>query len=418
MAVVPPALFLVVCSLRLTVASAAPATSAAGGRSATALQVEGAQLKDASAQMIVLRGVNHHGFVDVPDGAWEAPGKPLYSGMGHWEPAVVKQTLDEYRKLGFNVVRFHTIVEWWKKNPQTYKDPWRSVTYPEPYRQMIKDVIQWAGERGLYVIFDFYAMKNTDGKHSGQETLPWPPYNRYPEVVGSRAEFIEIWKSVARELGPFPNVLFELYNEPNGDKKAESEWFSFCQEAIAAIRVGAKNPIVVQWDYQCWVNLDYPPPQNPASTLAWIERHPLKGDNILYGTHKYRNSGGGGPGTVHRTQGGLVNLWEMPEVRQGLELDLFSHTLRDLKKPVLVTEIGAYLKNPGDELSHELAWFKNTLAVLNGLGIGYVGWAWQSDEQIDHDMLHQGVPNQGGRVLLDSLKGSGNSVAPSPAQRQ
>jgi hypothetical protein len=85
---------------------------------------------------------------------------------------------------------------------------------------------------------------------------------------------------------------------------------------------------------------------------------------------------------------------------------------------VLVTEIGAYLKHPGDELNHELAWFKNTLAILNGLGIGYVGWAWQSDEQIDHGMLHQGVPNQGGRVLLDSLKGSGNSVAPSPAQRQ
>jgi aryl-phospho-beta-D-glucosidase BglC (GH1 family) len=113
---------------------------------------------------------------------------------------------------------------------------------------MMKNVIQWAGERGLYVIFDYFAMKNTEGKQSGQETLPWPPYNRHPEVVGSRAEFIEIWKSVARELGPFPNVLFELYNEPNGDEKAETEWFSFCQEAIAAIRAGVKNPIIVQWD--------------------------------------------------------------------------------------------------------------------------------------------------------------------------
>jgi len=99
-------------------------------------------------------------------------------------------------------------------------------------------------------------------------------------------------------------------------------------------------------------------------------------------------------------------------------LDLFPHTLKDLKKPVLVTEIGAYLKHPGDDLSHELAWFKNTLAVLKGLGVGYVGWAWQSDEQIDHGMLHQGVPNRGGQVLLDSLQGSGNSVAPSHAPRQ
>jgi hypothetical protein len=53
-------------------------------------------------------------------------------------------------------------------------------------------------------------MKNIQGKKSGQETLPWPPYNRYPDVVGSRAEFVTIWESVAQELGTFPNVLFEF----------------------------------------------------------------------------------------------------------------------------------------------------------------------------------------------------------------
>jgi aryl-phospho-beta-D-glucosidase BglC (GH1 family) len=391
------------CPLCLTAALAAPAAPVAEFFSAPALHVDGASLKDAAGKTIILRGVNHHGFVDVPDGAWDAPGQPLYSGMGHWDPRVVKGTLDEYRKHGFNVVRFHTIVEWWKHNPRTYKDQWRSVAYPEPYRQMIKDTIQWAGERGLYVIFDFFAMRNIEGKQSGQESLPWPPYNRHPDVVASSTEFTEIWKSVAQELGAFPNVLFELYNEPHGDDKAEAEWFSFCQETVAALRVTAKNLIIVQWDYQCWVNLDYPPPQYRASTLAWIERHPLTGENLVYGTHLYRNSGGGGPGAVHRTQNGLVNLWDIADVRQGLELALFPHILRDLQKPVLVTEIGADLKHPGDELSHELSWFKNTLAVLNDWSVGYVGWAWQSDEQIDHGMLHRGIPNQAGRVFIDSL---------------
>jgi len=384
-------------------AAAAPPDSAA-----TALHVDGAKLKDATGKTILLRGINHHGFVDAPDGAWDAPGKPLFSGIGHWDPAVIKGALEEYRQLGFNVLRFHTVVEWWKENPRSYQDPWRSLTYSQPYRQMLKDTIQWAGERGLYVIFDFFAMKNIQGKQSGQETLPWPPYNRYPDVVGSRADFLAIWKSVAQELAAFPNVLFELYNEPNGDEKAEAEWFAFCEQALPAIHAHAANPVIIQWDYACWVNLDYPPPQGRASTLAWVERHPLKGDNIIYGTHLYRNSGGGGPGAIHRSKNTAVNLWEEEDIRQGLELALFPHTVREIKKPLLVTEIGAYLKYKGQdrsqELSHELLWFKSTLTTLNGWGIGYVDWAWQSDEHIDHGALHQGRPNQAGQIFLDSLK--------------
>ena len=376
------------------------------------LHVDGARLKDARGNTVLLRGVNHHGFVDVPDGGWDAPGQPLFSGMGHWDPAVVKGTLGDYHRLGFNVVRFHTIVEWWKENPRSYKDPWRSVTYPEPYRQMLKDTIQWAGERGLYVILDFFAMKNTAGKQSGQESLPWPPYNRHPDVVGSRGEFVALWKSVAHDLGPLPNVLFELYNEPHGDEQAEAEWFAFCEEALAGIREFTRNPVIIQWDYQCWVNLDYPPPQHRASTLAWVERYPLKAENIVYGTHLYRNSGGGGPGGVHRSKNGLVNLWEAGDVRQGLELSGFAHTVRDLQKPLLVTEIGAYMAYKGkdreEQLGHELLWFKNTLAALNDWGIGYVGWVWRSDEHLDHGALHQGRPNQAGQAFLDSLRPPAN----------
>src|SRR5664279_5432229 len=79
--------------------------------------------------------------------------------------------------------------------------------------------------------------------------------------------------------------------------------------------------------------LSYPPPQSRASTLAWVERHPLTGENLVYGTHLNRNSGGGGPGAVHRTQNGLVNLWGIADVRQGLDLALFPRVLRNLQKP-------------------------------------------------------------------------------------
>jgi len=107
---------------------------------------------------------------------------------------------------------------------------------------------------------------------------------------------------------------------------------------------------------------------------------------------------------VHRTLHGLTNLWEPADVRQGLELALFRHTLDALKKPLLVTEIGAFLKYDNDQLTHELLWFKNTLGILNQWKIGYVDWAWQSDEQLDHGSLHRGLPNQAGRIFLDALK--------------
>ncbi len=224
-------------------------------------------LLDDAGRVVVLRSVNQHGFLDVPDGAWNAPGEALYSGMGQWRPEVIQATFDAYRQHGFNVVRFHTVVDWWKTNPRTYRDQYRDVTYPKPYRELMEDTIAWAGERGLYVIFDFFALRNENGVQSGQESLPWAPWGSDPEVVANRGEFVEIWSSVATALGNHPNVLFELYNEPHGDAEAEAEWFTFVKEVLPAIRAHSDNPVLVQRDYMCWVNLDYPPPEHSASTL-------------------------------------------------------------------------------------------------------------------------------------------------------
>ena len=367
------------------------------------LQVDGRHLRDSAGHTVVLRGVNQHGFLDVPDGAWDAPGEELYAGMGQWRPEVVQATLDDYRAFGFNVVRFHTIVEWWKNDPQTYSDPYRDVTYPKPYRELMADVVGWAAERGLYVIFDFFALRNVDGVQSGQESLPWPPWGRDAEVVADRAEFIAVWETVAEELGAQPNVLFELYNEPHGDAETEAEWFRFVDEVVPVVRARSDNLVIVQWDYMCWVNLDYPPPQYEASTLGWIERHSPSGEGLVFGTHFYRNSGGGGSGSVHRTEGGLVNLWERADIEAGLEAALFREALDDWDVPLLVTEIGAYLSGDDQDQSQEVQWLDNALSVLNEWNVGYVGWAWRSDEQLDHGMLHDGEPNAAGEAFLASL---------------
>ena len=105
----------------------------------------------------------------------------------------------------------------------------------------------------------------------------------------------------------------------------------------------------------------------------------------------------------HRSGPPLVNLWEKADLQQAFTLALLPHVSNELKKPLLVTEIGAYLANGGDDEAHELAWFKNALSLLNQWGIGYVAWGWASDAQIHHGMVHEGKPNEAGKVMLDSL---------------
>lgn len=147
------------------------------------LHVDGSEIKDAQGRPVILRGINHYQYVNSLDGTW---GPERWNDLlrAEWNPDEIKSQLDEYHRLGFNVLRFHTLVDWWKRNPDSRWMLWHTVTYPEPYRAMLKDVARWAAERDLYIIFDFFGMKTRYGINTGQEAMPWPPYNRYPDVVG------------------------------------------------------------------------------------------------------------------------------------------------------------------------------------------------------------------------------------------
>jgi aryl-phospho-beta-D-glucosidase BglC (GH1 family) len=364
------------------------------------LHADGRHLKDAEGKGVVLRGVNKPGFVDCPDGWWNAPGGSLYSGIGVWSPKAVEANLDEVRRWGCNLIRFHTCIQWWKENPTTFRDPWRSVTYEKSFREMFKQVVGLAGERGLYVIVDLYS---TAAGAAAQEPLPWPPFARNPGPLGGEQDFLDLWKTMARELAPFPHVLFELFNEPHGDEAARKAWFASCQKAIEAIRQECDNPILVQWDYGCWVDLDYPPPKNPASTLDWTAKFPLRGENLVYSTHLYRNSGGGG--TFARKQ--RLPCWSREDLRRALTLAGLEGAAKEGDRPLIVGEVGAHMKQQGEELQRELEWLRNVLEALNEWGIGYAAWAWDSQEHVEHGLLRPGnaipAPNEAGEIIRRAL---------------
>jgi hypothetical protein len=352
------------------------------------LHVEGRYIKDGLNNTVTLTGVNQEGFLDSPNGWWNPEGGGYTSGLDVWNPEAVKYNLDSIKSWGCNVLRLHTSIRWWIEDNSSYK-------------QHIKDTVVWAGERGIYVIFEPFSV---DG--STQYECPWPPY--IPESqqgwIPNRQAFIDYWETVANELKGLPNVLFEIYNEPHGNATAREDFFNVTQQWIDAIRLtGADQLLIVQWDYGIWCNLDYPPPANTASTMNWVEQYPLNDprSNIVYSFHNYR-------GDFHTTKDGRVNVWEYSDIKLSLQLCLVDYVLNNLSKPVLCGEIGANMWESGEGLTQELAYFNNSLNIFNEWNVSYLAWVWTIPAHMRHGLLQNGYPwvpppNAAGEILIASI---------------
>ena len=360
------------------------------------LHVEGRHIKDAIGRTVYLRGVNQAGSIDNPNGWWNPEGGTVYSGLGVWSPDAVKYNLDNMKSWGCNVIRLHTSIQWWVENTNNY-------------RQHFRDIITWAGEREIYVIFDAFSITG-----SMQYELPWGSYipAEQQAIMPSEQAFVDYWVTVANELKDSSNVIFELYNEPHGDDTARDAWFRVVQQCIDTIRgVGANQIIIVQWDYGAWVNLDYPPPdphnpdEYPCSTLSWVEDYPLTDPtgNIAYSFHNYR-------GQIHRQNGARVDSYTYADMKLGFETCLVDYVLNTLNKPVIVGEVGADMWKTGDELTNELAYFNNTLTIFNEWNMSYVAWVWTIPAHMRWGLLqNEGAwlppPNEAGEALINAIAG-------------
>ncbi|MHA1267703.1 MAG: glycoside hydrolase family 5 protein [Candidatus Helarchaeota archaeon] len=361
------------------------------------LHVEGRYINDHFNNTVILRGVNQEGFLDSPNGWWNPEGGGTYSGLGIWNPDAVKYNLDSMKSWGCNALRLHTKIAWWLNDESSY-------------RQHIKDVIAWAGERGIYVIFEPYSVSTAT-----QYPLPWAPHTTDPEeqaMMPDSSSFISYWTSVANELKTFPNVIFEIYNEPHGDLATRDEFFSVTQQWIDAVRAtGAEQLLIVQWGYGIWINLAFPPPPPPepsptasSGTMDWVLLFPLNDPlgNIVYSFHNYR-------GDFHRTVPERVNVWEYDDIKQALQHAWVDYVLNTLDKPVLVGEIGANMWASGEGLDQELAYFNNSLTIYNEWNMSYVAWVWTVPAHMQHGLLQNGAPwlpppNAAGEILVSKMR--------------
>lgn len=357
------------------------------------LHVEGKYIKDDLGRIVYLRGDNQEGMLNDPNGWWNPEGGGVYTGLRVWNPDAVKYNLDRMKDWGCNVVRLHTNVEWWLENPNDY-------------RQHIKDVITWAAQRGIYVIFEFYSVQ----AGTGQDQLPFPPYSLSGSetIIPDVATFVDIWRSVANELKEFPNIIFELWNEPVGGDTPD-DWFNCVEQCIATIREITDHIIIVQWGYDVWTNLSYPPPTNPAGTLYWITDSRIQGVNVVFSFHHYR-------GNIHDSEAPIRNSYTYDDLKRGLQICLVEEAIFTHNKPIIVGEVGANMWWTGDDLVRELEYYKNSLTIFNEWGISYVGWVWRDTVTgLKHGLLKLTDdkwycdPNEAGQILMEAL-----AIAPPP----
>ncbi|MEM9161331.1 MAG: glycoside hydrolase family 5 protein [Verrucomicrobiota bacterium] len=189
------------------------------------LKVEGAQLLSEAGEPVVLRGISY---------GWSAWWPRFYNA------GTVKEFTDDW---GVDVVRAAVSLNF-DPSENSYLDD------PEGTEKLLYAVVDAAIDNGIYVIIDWHSHKLLE------------------------EEATQFFVKMATKYGEYPNVIYEIFNEPVKQSWAEVKAYS--ENVIAAIReIDADNIILVgnpHWDQDVHIVAD----------------DPIEGvSNIMYTLHYY-----------------------------------------------------------------------------------------------------------------------------------
>lgn len=258
------------------------------------LSVDGTNIVDENGEVFQLRGVSTHGIGWFPD-------------------AVTKSNFEVLRDdWGCNAVRLAMYIEesWGGSESCYLQDKERNL-------QLVRDGIDYALELGMYVIVDWHVLN------------PGDPSTH----TNDAKEFFEI---IAKEYGDYPNIIYELCNEPNGSVNWSGTIKPYCEKVLESVRKYDDDAIVV------------------CGTATWSQDiHDVVGKtiddkNVVYALHFYANT--------HTD-------WLRDRVKSCVNQGL----------PILVTEFGTCdaSGNSGFNASQTRTW----LETLDSLNIGYFNWS-------------------------------------------
>jgi hypothetical protein len=291
---------------------------------------------------VYLRGVNWQDFLETSTGDFMSAGQSYNQLNPNWSNASVQATCAQWQSQGFNFIRTLIPCDWWLSDSAiTYQGGSTAIGM----RDAITDFVQIAQSYGLYI--EICPWEIVGYPESGEPSdLPWLTSGQ--TVITTEAQFVSFWAgtstSVANVLGGYPNVLFSLFNEPEGDLNT---WLAASQLCINAIRNVSQDCIVCQYGYCGGFDDIY-------GNIT------LSGTNLIYDTHIYR--GGSNTFSTQYTTSDLnstlYNTWDYGSI---IGIHCF-----------MIDEIGC---NIG--ATNELTYYSNMLALLDLWGGSYAGWVYE-----------------------------------------
>ena len=267
------------------------------------LKVVGTTLTDAKGKAVALHGMSF-GWHNL----W-----PRFYNAG-----AVKELVTEWNST---VVRASMGIE---LNEKGY------LKSPEQSTKLMKDVIDACIKEGVYVIIDWHS-------HNIQQK-----------------EAVEFFKEMATAYSKYPNVIYEIFNEPDYETWPEVKVYS--EEVIKAIRsIDANNIILVgspKWDQDI---------QLPATD-------PIKGyDNLMYTMHFYA---------------GTHKQWLRDRTDEAIAKGL----------PIFISEC-AGMEATGDGPVDEVEWNK-FVTWMDSKGLSWVAWS-VSDKKETCSVLNPSAASTG-----------------------
>lgn len=217
-----------------------PDASGAGSR-LPQISIEGNRFVDPDGNTVIFRGV---AMIDPS----------ALAGRGEWGP----EYFDAAKSWNANIVRIPV-------EPAKFR-----ATGEAEYLKLLDQGIQWAGDRGMYVIIDWHSIGNplTDVYHRSA-------------YITDRGETFRFWYTIAsRYAGNTTVALYELFNEPtNRDGRMGrlpwSEYKAYIEELIYLIRKcdDTALPLVAGFNF--------------AYDLTPMRDDPIDAERVAYSVHPY-----------------------------------------------------------------------------------------------------------------------------------
>lgn len=195
------------------------------------LSVKGAQLLDKNGKAYQLRGMSTHGLTWFPDFVNENSFRTL---RDDWNT---------------NVVRLAMYVDEWG-NGQCY------MQNKDGSKQLLEKGVDICIKLGMYVIIDWHVLN------------PGDP-SKYTD------EAIKFFDEVSKKYADYPNIIYEIANEPNSGAGWSGCIKPYAEKVIPVIRKNDKDAVII------------------VGTPTWSQdidqalADPLDFDNVMYALHFY-----------------------------------------------------------------------------------------------------------------------------------